>query len=529
MLDVRRSDGLAGALLGAVLGYIYFAYIFPRGFLGGTSDFWQSQVSDLAQYQTGYTAFLREPWHFPLLHISSINWPGGTLITYMDAIPGMALLLKAFGPLAPANPYGYWVALCFVLQGVAAWWILREARVRSWVILVLCVVLYVTMAALSIRLGHIALMSHFLILGSLALYARDRYEPPSWWRWGLLLLIAFYVSIYIALMAGLIAAASAVDSMLKSRSLRAAVPYLLALVPVALTIPLTAGLGGLLDHESDGGYGIFSMNLLAPLEGGSILHLPFYKPGTWGQYEGRNTLGLGLLVLVVAALFSRSRPRLRVGLGVVLAAFAIYSLSNEVYVSDFHLLSVSLPPRVIDALQNFRATGRFFWPVGYALVAFGCIALARWMPRARLLVWGFAAIVMILQIADLSAIRQGTWQAARRPVEFTADAAAVHAALDGVRIVYQYPKLKCGKTWDNLADVMTMAIDVGASINTGYVTRARADCDSMPVEIATSDPATSAYMFVTSEITPEAARQAAPPSVTCRPFARWTLCRVPRD
>ena len=110
-IDLRPA-GWFGALIALTFSAAYFFYIVPGlDFVGGSSSYWQTQVEDVTQYISGLTAFVREPWSFPLLHIHSINWPTGTTVAFSDAIPLFALVVKAMGPLLPANPFFHLLCL----------------------------------------------------------------------------------------------------------------------------------------------------------------------------------------------------------------------------------------------------------------------------------------------------------------------------------------------------------------------------------------------------------------------------------
>lgn len=139
----------------------------------------------------------------PLLAFDSLNYPQGTRATFVDVIPLYALLLKLLLPasLAPFNPYGAWVALCFILQAVG---VVDQSRAKAELMGLPsessdCLAGF---PALMAQLGHISLMSHWIILFALALYVRSRYMlglPLI--SWTVLLVVAFYVNIYLFAMA----------------------------------------------------------------------------------------------------------------------------------------------------------------------------------------------------------------------------------------------------------------------------------------------------------------------------------------
>src|SRR5262245_50756649 len=146
------------------------------------------------------------------------------------------------------------------------------------------------------------------------------------------------------------------------------------------------------------GLGHYSMNLLSPISptGGWSRMLPEWPRATSGQdYEGFQYLGLGGLGLLIAAAVLALRPPLRVASGdaaphdlprwgrllpllVAALAMAMYALSPRVTVGSVVLFDLTGP--ITERLAVFRATGRFFWPLGYLLLT---LAIAAVVTRAR--------------------------------------------------------------------------------------------------------------------------------------------------
>jgi len=117
MQEAFTPSGLFGLLLSVLLGWFFLNLTFETGFLRGISSYWLSEVDDITQYIAGFNMYFTAPWSFPILAFDDLNYPKGTRATFVDIIPIYAFLLKLFVPdsFYPFNPYGYWIALCFVL------------------------------------------------------------------------------------------------------------------------------------------------------------------------------------------------------------------------------------------------------------------------------------------------------------------------------------------------------------------------------------------------------------------------------
>ena len=276
-----------------------------------------------------------------------------------------------------------WQASCWVLQPVAAVFALRSAGERRVVPALGIAILAASMPTFLFRLWHAALSSHFVLLLMLGLALRI-VRPGAG--------------------AGPRVAAAALQ--VATRGLH---PYLLAMAtlvfastpltlawrcdrrwrPVALTVAsssaLTLGLALALGYGgagSEGGYGYYSLNLLAPFwptYSRFWLNLPFAPiDGTGGQPEGYQYLGLGLIALAALSLAGWRDWRARIvrhpGLALVLAAALPFATTNWVFLGHLRLLHVPFPSRT---LAQARASGRFFWPVAYALLVGATVVVSR--------------------------------------------------------------------------------------------------------------------------------------------------------
>ena len=501
------SQGLPGLFVVLALTGAYFFGFFSLDFLLGRSSFWLAENQDITQYRAGFNAFFAEPWHWPLLRIDSLNYPRGTLVTFVDGIPLFSLLLKVLVPKSffPFNPFGWWVGLCYLLQGVGAWWILREARLRSWTALAGLTLLLLMSPALTFRLGHTSLMAHWLILFGFALYIRSgRLKRPSMMGWSLLLLGAFYSNIYLCAMCFVLFCADLLRFW-KALSLGrlflfGAFPFLLIFSTALVTMyPLPPGSGA-----GGGGFGFYSMNLIAPFSGGHFL--PCSLPlGTAGQGEGYNYLGLGVLLLVLGAGIFRLRKdrgfffRHGVLLFFLWVAF-LYALSHKIYFGDLLLWHYPFPSFLEPVTGAFRVSGRFFWIVGYGAVLFGVLTLGRLLSKSL-----FALLMgacLFLQWADLEPVRNHLYSMVHRPATEHMNYSSWDAFLgEHVEVLFFFPDFLRSKnpSFDSLLPAMLYASERKLNITTGYIARYQPLDLDPATAVAGSDPARTAYVFVREE------------------------------
>lgn len=500
-----ESTGRAGFAVALAIGLLFVWRYFPAGFVAGTSSYWSTEVDDVTQYFAGFNAFFSAPFSYPLLAFDSINYPQGTRVTFVDAIPLYALLLKLFvpGSFAPFNPFGVWVALAFIGQAVCAWWILRELQIKSWLALLALVVCLLTFPALTTRLGHISLMSHWIILCALALYIRcRRTAEPQRWGWSVLLVAAFYINIYLFVMASAIYMVTCLynsDKFKLGQLIKASIPFLIIGASLFLTVFPMARVA----VAPETGFGVYSMNLLSPFHGGNYLKFP--DPEMPGQYEGFNYLGLGVLLAFAlgltldrkAAVSSFSQHR---ALTWLMVLFTAYALSNLVYYGTHLVVTINYPSFMDRITSQFRASGRFFWPVGYCVIIFAIATLRRKL--STLLFAGCMVVLAGLQVSDLSSLRHRLVDTAKRPAaSILTQSAWDQQFTSDIRYLYFFPKFRCGQSeliLNTLMPTMRYAAVHGIKMNTGYVARANSNCtaESTKAEIASSAQNQSLYVFV---------------------------------
>jgi hypothetical protein len=460
---------------------VFLAHPLLRGFEG-----------DTAQSVIGQRYFLAEPWHWPVLLAHRLAWPAGTNVALTDSLPIALLPLKLFAAWLPPGFYvqeGY-LAVALVLQPVAAVFALRGAGEYRMAPNVALAVLSLAMPMLVVRIGQMSLCTQALILCAIGLYFRlvARPRPTLWGEvslWGavpLLLLTALLTHPYLlAMSAGVITAVPATLLLRGDRRWLAAACWVGGSLAVAGGAMVLLGFGG---TALPGGFGVYSMNLLAPFVPGESSLFHYRLPdATGGQVlEGDVYLGAGALLLAAVALVQAVRDRghavgRHFGLVLVLVGMVLFALSDRIYAGSHLLATVDWIPA---PLRQFRATGRFFWPAGYVILILGVMA-AMGLPRRAALLILLAAVT--LQVADERQKFAKIHEAELWAPPWRLDTAALRPIFARSDLLTLWPTFECGAITDGdprFMQMLQLASETQLRTNTMYVARSAAGvgCDA---------------------------------------------------
>jgi Family of unknown function (DUF6311) len=479
---IKRS---APIVMAGLIGGVFFFWIAGLRVVLPTEIGWVMQL-DWQHHFIGWHFFRREDWHWPPGLIRRYFAPIGTSIGGTDSIPLVAIALKPASPFLPAafQYLGLWLLLCFVLQGIFGAMLGRLWTRNPWLQVGAGSICVLTPTLLG-RVGHAALASHWLVLWALWTYLRESVRPASWISHGMLGLLAGLIHPYLAVMVLCILASLVVRRLLERHDL--------SFIRVAGAIgPFAASVTGvLIGWWSSGllstlgtsdlvgaGLGHYSMNLLGPVApaGWSTLLPELPLASELQRFEGFQYLGAGNLALVLVALAcAASGPRLPwrevAPLLFVALLLALYAISPRVTIGDDVVLDLLTPS--LERFAVFRSTGRFFWPVGYALIAFAVWAtVSRLSPRAAIVI---LTVVIALQIADLHGHYQ-TLRATARSEQFHSwpqplQSTIWHRMLPHYKRLLLYPPEQCGPAPMAFLHAAFLAGTYGLSINTGHLAR----------------------------------------------------------
>jgi hypothetical protein len=118
------------------------------------------------------------------------------------------------------------------------------------------------------------------------------------------------------------------------------------------------------------------MNLLSPIDPSGWSYLLPDLPEKIGDHEGFNYFGLGIMVLMLVALYSwifskhhwSLKGLKKPALITALVLLTLFSLSSNIGIGDYDLPEIPLNDYILYAASIFRSSGRMFWPVFYCLL-----------------------------------------------------------------------------------------------------------------------------------------------------------------
>ena len=403
----------------SLLGLTAFLLVVGPAPLDVTNIAWLAH-SDAATNYLGWGYFRAAPWNWPPAANPDYGLDLAGSIMMADANPLLALPFKAIGRWLPMpfQYFGWWLLGCFLLQALFARAI--AARISDHAEQRLAITaLFLFAPCFLIRIAtpaifHITLCGQWQILAALWLYLSPALRKRAL-AWAGLLMLGVLTHPYLLVIVAAIWLADVMRLLLaQAKPPRAIVAgAALAVVAMAATAKLSgvfwlrrAGDSGLTSY-GEWGFGLFKANLLSPIdpEGWSWL-LPDL-PTNHGEREGFAFLGLGVLLLAVAAIALGRRAGRGLAAGrehgpliVVLLGFALFAVSQNVAIGR-HVLHVPWPGPLLGIGNLFRSSGRFAWPLVYSAMIAICWAVAR--GGGRRLASALLIAAALVQVADGSA------------------------------------------------------------------------------------------------------------------------------
>jgi hypothetical protein len=364
---------------------------------------WIRPGSDWAYHTVAWLYFRDAPWQVPLGRIPDLLHPVGSTVVLTDALPWISIPLKLVSR-SPLQIVGPWLALCYVLAG---WWGARLAQALGARPMAAAIagVFFALSPVMMHRVEHDALTAHFLLLAALTVAVSAR---PRQTLWGAVLLPLIAIGVHPYLLAMVYPLALA--ALLRGAWIDELFPGRVALgAALAMTAALY-GLAALLGIPQQSfavqgsGFGHYGTDLATLFTTQNSSWILPDLPGQQARWEGYGYLGLGGLVLVVSALGleiarrgADRRWRRSLPVAVVVLGAALFALADPIRWLGQPLVETTALWRPFEFLTGaFRTSGRFIWPLYYALLA---AAIGVWCLRApRAAPWVLGAFLLLQSI-----------------------------------------------------------------------------------------------------------------------------------
>jgi hypothetical protein len=374
---------------------------------------WIADGDPMQQY-LGWIFFQQDFWRSPVGLNPRFGMGLDASIVYSDSTPLAALFFKVFKNFLsePFQYFGWWTLLCFILQGVFAWFLSGLISKKS-LLRTLATSLIVFSLPMIWRLGfHHYLLAQFLILAGiyLNLVAEIKFRQL---KWGLLLTSAILINFYVFLMVMALWLGNLFDWYSASKvTLRKLILELTSLLTILLFFIWQAGYFSIkssLAFET-GTYGDSRLNLLTLFDANGYSALISYLIPNLRYYAGENYesfhfLGLGILFLLPFCIYGiirntellNAQIKSHKYLIIFLVLLTFFAITNRISIGSLTYV-IPIPEQILALATSLRSSGRLFLPGFYMIVFLVLFIVARTMKKS-VVVFLFA-IALILQVFD---------------------------------------------------------------------------------------------------------------------------------
>ena len=399
------------SLISSIILYLFLYNRYPIYF---THVNWiYDKGGDTFQHQLGWEFFRNEPWHFPIGIISSVNYPFGSNLTFMDSIPLLAIPFKLISPILETRfqYFGLWEFISIFMQFFIGICIFNEFT-DSWDVKILGGFFLILSPPMIWRAFiHSSLTAHWLILFSIWLLIRtyrDEFVPR--WIWPVVFSLSILIHLYFFAMLLPLWAVSQLFRYQKSKLIK---PIFLDSLILVVSSAVVAWILGVFNSGNTNlgkwGFGYYSWNLngfINPMSTSSIIES--ISTGTKGQYEGYSYLGLGIILLLIFSFYILSRKnssladrKFIIPISIVSAFYILFALSNSIYLNDKLIWGYQISNQwMLKLLSIFRSSGRFIWPVFYLVFLFPIIVIINNTKKPTYLL----LIALFIQTIDIQSL-----------------------------------------------------------------------------------------------------------------------------
>lgn len=421
--DNKKVLYLIGLLTAAVIGMIVFVLIYGWYPLSVQNDAWIMagyDESDVIQHYAGWLAFRNSPWAFPLGMAGDMAVGTGTIISFTDSIPWVAILFKLFRTILPETfqYFGIYALSCYILQSVTGYQLIYFKTENAGYSLISSILFATAPILMERSFRHTALGSQWMILMAILIWQKHRkqFSVRHYIHYLFLLVLAIGIHPYFLPMISVFLFLSVLEDW--KRGKKRSVLRMIGILSVTAGFGVLLGVIGNGIETSRSGYGFYSMNLNAlvnPSSKGEYTWSFFLKKRgqTLGNYDGFNYLGAGFLLgcficaieiihqrmgHVIGAWIQRNRVYV-----LMMVFCALFAVTNTVTLESRVLFTIPIPSQIKDLCGIFRASSRMFYPVWYSLCAGMILFFWKFMDQLgkKRNAFLFLFLVLTIQTVDL--------------------------------------------------------------------------------------------------------------------------------
>ncbi len=512
---------------------------------------WMLVREDPSNHLMGWLFFQASPWQWPPGATPLMLSPTGASIGKTDSIPLLAYTFKLFRDFLPypSQYFGWALWISYTGLGLSSFNYLKKRSQASAPALLLAVAVIlcspVFFNRISRETAHIALTFHFLLIAALAIWNQRQDSDLNWKKieiFNILILASSMIHPFLWIM--LVSLHFPMMGYFGWRHQRLTRVFIWSSVTLALSV-LCLKISGILGGEGDlgaFGFGIFSANLLSFIDPNQFSRWMPDLPSNPGQNEGMAYLGFGVLILLLAASWSKIQNwkagqwKFKISPCVATWTWALalgfVSLSQRITWGENEILDLTPLYEHLNFITGpLRSSGRLIWPL-YYLIALSALTFAlRLSPRKAL---GILILSLSLQVAEVFPFQDHHWPTwtSTPPRDFL-----TYSDLQGVDRIRFYPPVIA---WEkNITDCMAgvpieypdylrLAISAAGKeipINSGIASRfpwqqVEQECRDLKNSILTQSPASQKTLFVfhsqTSVPTEKLNCQTRGPTLLCR-------------
>jgi len=395
-----------------LLGAISFLIVVGFGPLNPQNIAWLDGGYDPSTHYVAWEFFRETPWTMPVGSNPGYGMEVGTSIVYSDSIPLMAILFKLFSGYlsSPFQYLGFWMLICFVMQGISGW-VLLKLVTSNRTILFFSTLFFIYSPVFLWRLGeHAALLGQFLLIFGLYLnFCKLNHKRILYWM--TLICSSLLIQIYFSPMLIALWGADLMSRFFIRMELNKseAIKEVIAVISAGLIIAWGVGYFEQSGSSAFGlDYGHRQLNILSLFNpNGWSYILPSIPMGN-PSFEGYSYLGLGVLTLIPIAMYFGIKKIEFLKIYLIKYAYLVttllfltlFAISYNIAIGPF-ILHIPFPEFLIKIGGLFRASGRFFWPIYYMLL-FAILALII-MANSRFVSICILSMASIVQVVDTSA------------------------------------------------------------------------------------------------------------------------------